>query len=86
VSSLEAKLARAILCRSDPHRVNFTQVCDMVDCCQRLCSALCTVMRVTYGRCAHATSRAELVHGVSVYDVRVHLKHVQASLGNIHEW
>ena len=55
----------------------------MVHCCRHICSALCTVLRVTYGPCAHATSSAQLVHGVSVRDARVHLTNVQASLDKV---
>jgi hypothetical protein len=44
------------------------QVCDVVDCCKRLCSAMCFTVQACHGPCAKAKSSSELVYGIPALD------------------
>ena len=45
-----------------------TQVCDVVDCCKCLCSALCVAIKACYGPCANASSSSDPVYGTPALD------------------
>ena len=47
------------------------QVCDVVDCCKCLCSALCVLIAACYGPCADASSASDLIYGVPALDALI---------------
>ena len=44
------------------------QVCDVVQCCKGLCSAMCATVQACLGPCANAKSGSELVYGMPAHD------------------
>ena len=45
-----------------------------MECCERVCATMCTVVQAAYSPCATATSGDDIVHGLPARAAMLHLR------------